>query len=520
MSLTSPRRRILSPEEHAITLHGEGRGTVAVAQRLNGRWTEHTVPLSDLGYVTRQLAGKTDVYLSQNRFFGRRRAIAWLAQLNALFADLDYYSIESAISHLRPEHVLPLALERLDEHRIPAPSFAISTGRGIALVWMHSAVPRGALARWQACEREIYRALQDLGADAGALDAARVLRLVGTANGKSQTLVMPLTDVGQVWDFDVLADEILPLTRAELERLRAKRAKARARRGQLPDISRLAGFNFITLAEGRLTDLQRLRDHRFMGELPPGNRDEWMFFAAVNVAYLTSVDTLPRELAALGEQAAGWTERETRARMSAVQQRAKLAALGQRVTHQGRRVDPRYRLRNETIIDRLRITEAEMLGAGLRHLVSADIRRERERARSERRRRAAGAVDRQTYEANSLSRQRPWEAAGISRPTWHRHRKAWNALATARETSPTGCMVVNPPQVLWSAFSRITMPQQASAASVGHSADSFLGARLRRHLRSSSSSTCSGRPFLLSIGWPILAWRNGRRWAAEPHRRS
>jgi len=251
--------------------------------------------------------------------------------------------------------------------------------------------------------------------------------------------------VGQVWDFDVLADEIQPLKRAELERLRAEREKARARRGQVPDISLLAGFNFVTLAEGRLTDLQRLRDYRFMGELPSGHRDEWMFCAAVNVAYLTSANTLPRELAALADEAAGWTERETRARMSAVQQRAKLAALGQRVTYRGRKVDPRYRLRNETIIDRLRITEKEMLGARLHHLVSHDIRRERERARSERRRRAAGAVDRQTYEANSLSRQRPWEAAGVGRRTWEQRRKARNTPATASCASPTGCMVVEPP---------------------------------------------------------------------------
>lgn len=152
-----------------------------------------------------------------------------------------------------------------------------------------------------------------------------------------------------------------------------------------------------------------------MGELPPGQRDEWMFCAAVNLAYLVPADALLRELAALAKQAAGWPERETRGRMSAVQGRAKLAALGQRITYRGKQVDPRYRLRNETIIARLRITEDEMLGAGLRHLVSADIRRERERARGESRRRKAGAVDRRTYEANSLSQQRPWEAARVSR---------------------------------------------------------------------------------------------------------
>ena len=433
--------RILGPEDHATVLHGQGRGTVTIAQRRNGRWTERNVHLDDIAYVVRQLAGKTDVYLSQNRFFGRRRAIACLAQLDALFIDLDYYSLAPGIGHLRPEHILSVAFEQLDESRIPAPTIAISTGRGIALIWMHSAVPRGALGRWQACQREIYRALSDLGADPRALDAARVLRLIGTENSKSGTLVMPLTDVGHIWDFDALADEILPLKRAELERVRAERAKAQMGRRLRHPISLPSKFNYLTLAEGRLTDLQGLLQYRFMGVLPAGQRDEWMFCTAVNMAYLTGADTRPRELAALAREVAGWNEGETKARMSAVQRRSKLAALGRQITYRCTDVDPRYRLRNDTIIERLRITEEEMRGAKLHHLVNKDMKREHERSRGERRRRAAGAIDRQTYEANSLSRQRPWEAEGISRRTWERRRRAQITLTTTDVASPSGCMV-------------------------------------------------------------------------------
>ena len=433
--------RILGPEDHATVLHGQGRGTVTIARRINGRWTERNVHLDDVGYVTRQLAGETDVYLSQNRFFGWRRAIACLAQLDALFIDLDYYSLAPGIGHLRPGYVLSVALAQLDESRIPAPTIAISTGRGIALIWMHSAVPRGALSRWQACQREVYHALSDLGADSRALDAARVLRLIGTENSKSGTLVMPLTDMGHVWDFDALADEILPLKRAELERLRAERATAWMRRRARSPMSLPSKFTHMTLAEGRLTDLQRLLHYRFMGVLPAGQRDEWMFCAAVNMAYLTGADTLPRELAALAREVAGWDEGETKARMSAVQRRSKLAALDQRITYRGMDVDLRYRLRNDTIIERLRITEEEMRGAKLHHLVNKDMKREHERSRGERRRRAAGAIDRQSYEANSLLRQRPWEAEGASRRTWERRRRAQNTLTITDVASPSGCMV-------------------------------------------------------------------------------
>ncbi len=445
MPLVVPRARITTSQDHANILHSQGRGRVAVARRIDGRWSECTVPLGDIGYVASQHAGETDIYLSQNRFFGRRRAIASLLQLNALFCDLDYYSLAPSIRHLRSEHVLPIALERLEEHRIPAPTVAISTGRGIALIWLHYPAPRYALSRWQACQSTIYRALSELGADPRALDAARVLRLVGTKNSKSNTLVMPLTDVGHVWVFDDLADEILPLKRADLERRRAAREKASRRRGLRSGVQPPVNFTFVTLAEGRLTDLQRLLEYRFMGMLPAGQRDEWLFCAAVSMAYLTPAAALPRELAVLAEQVAGWGEKETGARMSAVQDRARRAALGEKITYRDQKIDPRYRLRTETIIARLGITEEEMIGAELRHLVSGEIKRARERDRGARRRRAAGAVDRRIYEENSLSRLRPWETEGISRRTWERRRNCENTLATPSVASPSGCMVVKPP---------------------------------------------------------------------------
>jgi hypothetical protein len=49
-------------------------------------------------------------------------------------------------------------------------------------------------------------------------------------------------------------------------------------------------------------------------------------------------------------------------------------------------------------------------------------RKERARKRAQERRRAQGAKPRYEYEANSLSRQKPWLAAGVSRSTWYRRR--------------------------------------------------------------------------------------------------
>jgi len=50
-------------------------------------------------------------------------------------------------------------------------------------------------------------------------------------------------------------------------------------------------------------------------------------------------------------------------------------------------------------------------------------RRQRDRNRKDEQRRAAGALARADYLANSFSQARPWEAFGISRRTWERRGK-------------------------------------------------------------------------------------------------
>lgn len=92
-----------------------------------------------------EFAGKADVYLTQNRFYGRSRRIVWLGQLGANFVDLDYHKTEYAGRD--PYTVLETALDILMERRIPPPTFVVFSGRGLQLVWLHLPVPRQALPR-------------------------------------------------------------------------------------------------------------------------------------------------------------------------------------------------------------------------------------------------------------------------------------------------------------------------------------------------------------------------------------
>jgi hypothetical protein len=393
----------VTPADHATVLHPVGaRGCVTVAWKDGARWRELHVPVPELPEVVSSFAGKVDSYLSQNRFYGPRR-IATLAELNALFTDLDYYRVPQ-YDGLHPWAVLELVLDALQDERIPAPSLAVATGRGLALVWLHTPVPRAAIPRWNACQQRIFEALQGFGADPKALDAARVLRLIGTRHGKTGRLVEALTVPTTPWPFDALADEVLPLSRAELYDLRIQRAKRRAKRP--PEASRTVpqGFTQATLWEARLTDLQRLLDLRHWRPLPPGHRDAWMFVAGVAMSWIAQPVVLERELWYLARQVGSWDTKEAKSRLCTVMARARAAARGEKVEWCGQEVDPRYRLRTSTIINWLGITPEEQ--RHMSSLIGPEIRRERERQRWHRRREAAGGLSREEYLAQADERRR------------------------------------------------------------------------------------------------------------------
>ncbi|MBX5467260.1 MAG: hypothetical protein K6U14_07180 [Firmicutes bacterium] len=144
VSIANPPRFLQAPDEHARLLHPAGPGLVVLARR-DGRWQEQRIPVEALPERVRPLAGCPEVFLTQNRFRGPRR-IAHLVGLDALWADLNYHRLPQWVGW-RPEGIWELAIAHLEAARIPAPTLAIATGRGLCLLWVHSSVPRQALPR-------------------------------------------------------------------------------------------------------------------------------------------------------------------------------------------------------------------------------------------------------------------------------------------------------------------------------------------------------------------------------------
>ena len=395
-----------TPKEHGEMLHGASRwGTVSISKKRPDRplypWDERNYPVEVAVDLLDHYKDRDDVYLSTQRFRGRRR-IAQLLSLSSLHADLDYYKVPR-LAGAEPKRVLEEALGALGRAGKPEPSLAVSSGRGLYLLWFHSPIPRSALPRWSACQRELHEVLRPLGADGQAMDAARVLRLIGTRHGGTGAAVEAIAPCGEPKTFEGLAARVLPADRGEIVDLRVQRALRRTKSPQERLWGAPEGYNAATLWEARLTDLQTLRWLRWFGEPMTDFRDRWMFVAGVAMSWLAIPSVLRRELYALSREVGGWTEAQAKSKLHAVFRTAHEASRGGKVEWRGMKIDPRYRLKNQTIIEALEITPEEE--RELRTIIGDDERRRRDRTRDEKRRREAGAMTRVEYEVRAAKRR-------------------------------------------------------------------------------------------------------------------
>jgi PAS domain-containing protein len=377
---------------------------------------QKSYPLRDLPYVVANVDRTRDTYLSQAEFSKPNRRVINLAQLGLLWVDLDVYNSE--FRGEAPERTLDRVFWYCSEEGIPAPSVAMFSGRGLYLKWIFTAaIPRQALPRWLAVQKELLRLFSPYGADSNAIDASRILRLEGTVNTKSGLvceLMHPAKGCDPVlYSFDHLATELLPFTREEVaaywekQREKEKRRKA-AQKGaqdaqQLRVIqggghpAHLRRFNPLKLNFDRLEDLRHVARLRGWTEgNPDGARDKFLFAGACFLAWMVAPGQLYHEGVALAREfCPGWAQTRIYSAASAVHQRAQEAAKGKRHTYKGKEADGRYTWSNEKLVELLGITPEEE--RSLKTIISEGEAKQRDAARDEKRRREAGAVSRGTY---------------------------------------------------------------------------------------------------------------------------
>ena len=323
-----------------------------------------------------------------------------LASVGLLFIDVDCYKVG-----MSPEQAENLLLLRCEEDGFPLPSLIVRSGRGLQVKWLlKSPLPRFALPRWNACQRELVNRFLDLGADPAAKDASRVLRLVDTVNTKSNSVVTVSwanpTGTGEVeaYDFEYLCEFVLPLSRDQLAALREERQQAKEARRQFKVIDgnpkARGGFSGRELAWHRVEDLRtlyRLRQGHIQGLSMP------LMFWSLNFLLMSGATNSRQmwyEAEALCREF-NFGEFRRKSELSTLYHKAKEHEAGKTITYNGRVHGPLYRIRNSTLIDLFQITDDEQ--KKLKTIIGEAEYKERDRLRDEKRRRAAGAVTREQY---------------------------------------------------------------------------------------------------------------------------
>lgn len=380
------------------------------------------------------LADLKDVYISQNAFNAWRREDNWLC-LGALYLDFDHPETVGINTHDLSANIIAFC----DRIGLPRPSYLMSTGIGLAAVWLHSYIHRpknskGGYGRWKAAEDKLHKIFKEF--QYGALldnkvkDAARILRLAGSINSKVNDVVHPLFVNGsdeyhpESYDFNFLADCIHGTVLeekfrseraakwAEADRVyketKAKKiAEAALRKQQMTvhtNYNRLPAEaprkategtystdgNVITLTASKqrknlsrtpisemiISDLYKVFQGR--GGIKEGMRDTWMFIMTVNKALISPVSEVIDDVRKLASMV-GFDEKTAMSYMSTTIRRAKDSGDGKTIQYNGYEVDPRYRFKVKTIIELLQITEKEMKDYGLGILLSEELKKEKRR---------------------------------------------------------------------------------------------------------------------------------------------
>ena len=358
-----------------------------------------------------------DSWISQAEFILPNRRVINLARLSLLFVDVDCYKVGIA-----PEQALNEILDSCDngwDMPFPPPSISIMSGRGLQLKWFHEAVPRWALPRWNAMQSRLVDRFLKWGADHGAKDASRVLRLNDTVNTKSGQVVRILdSTVGddgkeKIYDFELLAEYLLPEMRdffdkkkqnhpfseeekEEMHREREKREVEKAEKSSLKLVysqkttNRQSRFSVRELAWHRVEDLRTLI--RIRGGVADGQSMLALFWA-LNFLLLsgaTNSSQMFHEAQALSKEFK-FGDFNRQDELSTLYEKAHDFASGKTVTYRGREYPALYTPKNSTLIDVFQITDDEM--RQLKTIITPQIKAERLMEK----RRAAGIVPRQQY---------------------------------------------------------------------------------------------------------------------------
>jgi len=200
-----------------------------------------------------------DAYCSVNSFSRIPRSIEYLWKLNAFYCDIDFYN-EKSLKHMTAHQVLEILRGKYFDKVVPPPNLIISSGRGLNLFWVIEPVPatKKAFNMWRKLQDKFLELLLPLGADANSIDAARIFRIPGSLNSKSQQNVQILEHNPVKFTMRELGNKYLPPL--------VKLVKTKKINGWKPQSfekqKRKSFFNLRTLHYNRIQDIVKLQEMR------------------------------------------------------------------------------------------------------------------------------------------------------------------------------------------------------------------------------------------------------------------
>ena len=230
------------------TLHKNSEGFITVA-KMKKHWQQYYFEgINDLSI---NLNDK-DVYISQNTFNNRSRRLTHLKELKALYIDIDCYKVNLS------KEAVKYFMENDLYGQIPVPNMLIDSGRGLYYIIFLENTKVEDLPKWQLVERYLYEKLKKLGADNKALDATRVLRVVGSTNSKNNELVKVI----DTYDYQYTLDEIIENYIPEVNEDRKEKQKPLGERKKGRKKKFVSLFNLYNLYYTRFKDIKKLVEIR------------------------------------------------------------------------------------------------------------------------------------------------------------------------------------------------------------------------------------------------------------------
>ena len=188
--------------EYIDKVHGNSKGWITRSCIDENGYSQWHYKYAELKEV--DLTGE-NIYITLNTFYKPCRRLECIKELNCVYIDLDYYKTK----YTREQIIMNLE-ENYFNKIIPATNYILDSGRGLALIWLINKVPSKALPLWKAVQEYLYNQLKEFGADRQALDATRILRVPGSINSKSKTVVSIIDEYDYIYDLREIQKEFLP----------------------------------------------------------------------------------------------------------------------------------------------------------------------------------------------------------------------------------------------------------------------------------------------------------------------